>query len=135
MDTAPTDSAAPAGNWLAYDGDCPFCARYTAWMDIQQHYGPMALLNLREHPALLADLEGRGFDVDNGMVLHHDGTYYHGVDAVHRVALISTNSGVFNKINRFIFRHRWLSRVLYPVMVFGRNLTLKLLGRKKIHET
>ena len=102
-------------------------------MDIQQHYGPMALLNLREHPALLADLQQRGFDVDDGMVLYHDGQYYHGVDAVHRVALISTDSGLFNKINRFIFRHRWLSRILYPVMVLGRNMTLKLLGRKKIN--
>ncbi|MBR9813608.1 DUF393 domain-containing protein, partial [bacterium] len=67
--------------------------------------------------------------------LFHDGEYFHGVDAVHRVALISTDSGMFNKINRFIFRHRWLSRILYPVMVFGRNLTLKILGRKKIHQS
>lgn len=125
----------PAGNWLAYDGECPFCARYTAWMDIQAHFGPMKLVNLRENPALLADLERRGYDVDNGMVLFHDGEYFHGVDAVHRVALISTDSGMFNKINRFIFRHRWLSRILYPVMVFGRNLTLKILGRKKIHQS
>ena len=123
----------PQGNWLAYDGECPFCARYTAWMDIQAHYGPMKLINLREDEALLADLERRGFDVDNGMVLYHDGEYFHGVDAVHRVALISTDSGLFNTINRFIFRHRWLSVVLYPIMVFGRNLTLRILGRKKIH--
>lgn len=66
------------------------------------------------------------------MVLKLGGRYYHGADCIHALALLSSSSGLFNRINAKVFRSPQLSRVLYPVLRAGRNTVLRLLGRTKI---
>jgi len=121
-----------AGNWLLYDGECPFCSRYVRHVRLRDAIGPITLANAREHAALVAEVERLGFDVDAGMVLKLDGNYYHGADCIHALALLTTPSGWFNRVNSLVFRSATASKLLYPVLRTGRNLTLRLLGRTRL---
>jgi predicted DCC family thiol-disulfide oxidoreductase YuxK len=127
-----SDHTKVAANWLLYDGECPFCSRYVRHVRLRDAIGPISLANAREHPALMDEVRERGFDVDTGMVLKLDGNYYHGADCIHALALLTTPAGWFNRINSWVFRSATISKVLYPVLRTGRNLTLRLLGRNRL---
>jgi hypothetical protein len=43
-----------------------------------------------------------GLDLDGGFVLRIGTTYYHGTEAIHRPALLTTRNGVFNLLNYWI---------------------------------
>lgn len=121
-----------ADNWLLYDGECPFCSRYVRHVRLRDAVGRITLANAREHAALLDEVRRLGFDVDTGMVLKLDGNYYHGADCIHALALLTTPAGWFNRLNSMVFRSATISRLLYPVLRTGRNLTLRLLGRTRL---
>ena len=74
-----------------------------------------------------------GLDIDQGMVLKMGGVIYYGADAIHALALISSRSGVFNRLNYWLFKSKRVSAVLYPLLRFIRNLILKTLGKTKIN--
>ena len=74
----------------------------------------------------------RGFDLDEGMVLVLGDAYYHGDACLNRIALMSSRSDLFNKINFVLFRSPQVSRLVYPALRSGRNAVLRLLGRPKI---
>lgn len=121
-------------NWIAYDGECPFCAAYLKMVRLREAVGNVKLINVRENESILQEVIGKSFDIDEGMVLKLDGKYYYGSDAANAIALLSTSSGIFNSFNAFIFRSKKLSRLLYPVLKAGRRASLTLMGRKKILE-
>jgi predicted DCC family thiol-disulfide oxidoreductase YuxK len=122
------------GNWLLYDGDCPFCSAYVSYVRLREAAGPIALLDGRSNPDRVEEVHGRGLELDTGMVLKLDGRYYHGAECIHALALLTTPSGLFNRVNRAIFRSRTLSRALYPVLRGCRNLALRVLGRRRFQE-
>ena len=117
---------------LIYDGDCPFCSNYVRLVKLREAIGPVQLINARDGGPEVKRATSRGFDLNEGMLLVMDGRYYHGADCINRLALLSTDSGAFNGITAGIFRSPALSKALYPVLRAGRNLTLFLLGRRKI---
>jgi len=127
-----TDLSAAPRAWIVYDGQCPFCARFVQLLRLRDALGPVELVDARKGGAIVEEVEAEGLDLDEGMVLKMDGRLYHGAECMHRLALLSTPSSLFNQINGAIFRSRALSRVLYPPLRSGRNLTLRLLGREKI---
>lgn len=95
-------------------------------------FGAVELVDARsDHPAVRRLVEA-GIDLDEGMALIQGDRIYHGDDCIHRLALMSTPSTLFNKLNVAIFRSPTASRVLYPFLRAGRNAALALLGRKKI---
>ena len=72
------------GVWFIYDGDCPICSMAAHALRIREQLGPIALLNAREdnaHP-LLQRVRDEGLDLDEGMVILHDGRFYHGQAAL-----------------------------------------------------
>lgn len=120
-------------NFLLYDGDCPFCSNYVRMMQLRKAVGPIALLDMRQHPERVAHYRAQGYDPNEGMLLRLDGhIYYWGADCVNRLALISSDNGLFNKLNAAVFRRPCLSAALYPFMRRGRALTLTLLGKRKM---
>jgi predicted DCC family thiol-disulfide oxidoreductase YuxK len=120
------------GNWLLYDGECPFCSRYVNYVRLQQAVGPIQLADARLHPDLVAEAQQRGLRIDDGMVLKLDGRFHHGAECLHALALLTTPSDTFNRCNRLLFRSRTASRLIYPLLRAGRNLTLKALGRQPL---
>jgi predicted DCC family thiol-disulfide oxidoreductase YuxK len=130
----------PDGPVIVYDGECPFCAAYVRMTRLRDSAGTVALVNARSatqdggHP-VLTEIRERGLDLDRGMVVQMDGRLYHGDAAMTALALMTTPAGAFNRLMRALFRRPGLARVIYPPMVAGRNLTLRLLGRRPIGQS
>lgn len=117
---------------VIYDGDCPFCSNYVKFQRLRETLGNVMLIDARTEPGLVTEFERAGLPLDEGMALIMDGRVYYGADCVNRLAMLSSRNGVFNRMNAMIFRSPTVSRLLYPPMKFGRNITLRLLGRKKL---
>jgi hypothetical protein len=81
----------------------------------------------------MQDITARGLDIDQGMVLRTEGALYYGSDAIHALALMSSRSGVFNRLTYRVFGSKPVSRIVYPVLRLLRNLLLKLLGKTRIN--
>lgn len=117
---------------IYFDGDCPFCTRYVALLRLSQTVGPVTQINVREDKAALTDLLADGFNLDEGMVIDFGDRRLGGADAVHALALLSTPSTFFNRLNHFLLSNRVLAGMLYPIMRLGRSISLAVLGRKGI---
>jgi predicted DCC family thiol-disulfide oxidoreductase YuxK len=117
---------------IIYDGDCPFCSQYVRLVRLKKSLGDVDLVDARAGGPVVHEAIAAGFDLDDGMVLRMDGRFYHGDACIHRLALLSTPSNGFNRLNRLIFSSRAASRLLYPVLRLGRNTALRLLGRKRL---
>ncbi len=117
---------------LIYDGDCPFCTSYVGLIRLRSLYN-LKLVNARDQSDVQQRLLGLGFNLDEGMVMELEGEYFHGTHCVQRIALLTTNSSMFNRINSWVFSKPQLAKVVYPVLVILRNLVLKMLGRTRIN--
>lgn len=117
---------------LVYDGDCPVCRNYTQHLSIKQAAGTFELLNARDNPPILKEINAMQLDMDEGFVLKIGDRFYHGADAIHTLAMLSTRAGFLNKMNYLVFRSKTLSRVLYPILKSGRSLLLMMLGKRKL---
>jgi predicted DCC family thiol-disulfide oxidoreductase YuxK len=118
---------------LVYDKECPLCNAYCQVVRIRETVGNLRIVDARESTAVMQEITNMGLDIDQGMVLKMDDQLYYGTDAIHALALISSRSGLFNRMNYWIFRSKHASQILYPLMREGRNLLLKILGRTKIN--
>jgi predicted DCC family thiol-disulfide oxidoreductase YuxK len=119
-------------NYLIYDGECPFCTRYVRLTRLRQTVGELRLINARDNTREVAAAVTAGFTLDDGMLLHLGGQYYHGAQCLNRLALLSSRSTLFNRLTYAIFRSPTASRLFYPALRNGRNLLLRLLGRRRL---
>lgn len=117
---------------IIYDGECPFCSKYVRLIKLKKTIGDVELINARSDTLIKEKLKKLSIDVNQGMVLIDGKDIYFAEDCVHRLALLSTSSTLFNRINKFVFKHKILSKILYPIMKTGRSLILFILNRKKI---
>ena len=117
---------------LIYDGECPVCSAYVRYVRLRESVGEVRLVDAREGGDLVDRVVALGLDLNEGMVLRFGGRFYHGADCVHMLAMLSTKSGFFNQLNVTIFRRPALAKFFYPVLRFGRNTLLKILGRSRL---
>ncbi len=118
---------------LVYDKECPACNAYCQIIRIRETVGDLKIIDAREKSEVLDEITARGLDIDQGMVLKMEGQLYYGSDAMHALALISSRSGLLNRINYWIFKSKSVSSWLYPVLRLLRNLLLKMLRKTKIN--
>ncbi len=118
---------------LVYDRECPACNAYCQVVNIRKSVGTLRIVDARDDSAILKEITEKGLDIDQGMVLKMGNQLYYGADAIHTLALIGSRSGVFNRMNYWIFKSKTVSSVLYPILKFFRNLLLKILGKTKIN--
>ena len=121
-----------AANYLVYDGACPFCTRFVRYTRLRDSIGPLPMIDSRSGSREVDEVRNLGFDLDQGMVLKLHGTFHHGAAGMHALALLSTRSGFFNRTLSIMFRSPVVARLLYPILRGGRNLTLLLLGRRRL---
>ena len=116
---------------LIYDGQCPVC---TAYSDAVEPAAGASLkrIDARSDDPLVKQAAAAGYDLDEGMIVIHDGRYYHGADALSFMASKAPTKGLGNRVHRLLFGSSAVSRAIYPALRAGRNTLLKLLGRKKI---
>ncbi|HEX7763896.1 MAG TPA: DCC1-like thiol-disulfide oxidoreductase family protein [Cellvibrio sp.] len=118
---------------LVYDKECPACDNYCRLVRIREDIGDLVLVDAREPGPILDEITALGWDIDQGMVLKLEQQLYYGSDAIHMLSLLGSRSGVFNRLNYWLFKSKRLSHLLYPLLRALRNLLLKLLGKTKIN--
>jgi len=118
---------------LVYDTQCPACHYYCQLLQIKATVGELVLVNAREPSEIMNEITTSSLDIDQGMVLKMGDALYYGSDAINILSRIGSRSGIFNKLNYWIFRSRTVSNLLYPILRYVRNLLLKLLGKSKIN--
>src|SRR5262249_3073620 len=118
---------------LVYDKQCPACDFYCNLARIRADVGELELVDARDGGAVMAGITRAGLDIDPGMGFKVGPQLYYGSDAIHALSLMSTRTGVFNRLAYWSFRSRRVARILYPLLRALRNLLLKLLGKTKIN--
>lgn len=118
---------------VIYDKECPACNNYSQVVKIRETVGELEIIDARESSAIKDEIKAHGLDIDQGMVLKIGEILYYGSDAIHALALISSRSGIFNRLNYWIFKSKTVSKFLYPILRSCRNLLLKILRKSKIN--
>jgi predicted DCC family thiol-disulfide oxidoreductase YuxK len=124
-----TDPRTAAEMWIVYDGECPFCSAYVLRYRIQQLVAHLHVIDARSRDPLVDEIRRQGFDLDTGMVVRFKGRLYHGADAMNVLAVLGSDDTLFNRVNRALFRRPRLAEIIYPVLLRGRLVTLRALGR------
>lgn len=119
--------------YLIYDKQCPACDNYCQMVRIRESVGELVLIDARHDSEYLNEITAEGMDIDQGMVLKVDETLFYGADAIHALSLMSTQSGVFNRFNFWLFKSPAMAKTLYPVLRFCRSILLKCLRKTKIN--
>jgi predicted DCC family thiol-disulfide oxidoreductase YuxK len=132
--TAAREAVKPEGAVVVYDGQCPFCSTYVRFTRLRDAVGPVELVDARSGGPVVEEAVRAGLDLDAGMVLKYGGRLYHGADCLNMLSLLSSRSGVFNRLMAFTFARPGIAHMAYPALRAGRNATLRLLGRRQIHE-
>jgi predicted DCC family thiol-disulfide oxidoreductase YuxK len=127
-----TTKTGPGDIWLVYDGECPVCKTYCTYIRVREAAGRLHLVDAREPSALMDEITQAGLDIDQGMVVKIADAMYYGPDAIRVLALLSTPSGVFNRLNYLFFSSTLGAAVFYPLGKAFRTILLKLLGIKYI---
>jgi len=117
---------------LVYDKECPFCDFYCRLVRIESSLGRIKIVDARKGSEVMQRITATGLDIDQGMVVQVGDQLFYGADAIHLLALMSSRSGIFNRINYWIFKSVLLSRLIYPVLRFFRNFALKLMRKTRI---
>jgi predicted DCC family thiol-disulfide oxidoreductase YuxK len=118
--------------YILYDGACPFCSSYAKMIRLQENYS-VELINARDPHPLVQKASETGLDLDEGMIVVMDDIFYHGDEAMRRIALMTAQSGALRRLTKWTFSNPRRSRILYPILRAGRNLSLKLLGHNQIN--
>lgn len=117
---------------LVYDGECPICRRYVRWQRMRQDVGELELIDARRNSAARRELTELGIDLDEGFALQIGDRWYHGSEALHRLTLLGTRSGVFNRLMYRLFASAERTARLYPLLRACRNGLLRILGIARI---
>jgi predicted DCC family thiol-disulfide oxidoreductase YuxK len=120
-------------DFLLYDGECPVCSAYVAMARLRQLYPGLKVLNARAEPDLVAELRGKGYEINDGMVLCLDGVIHFGAEATRMIALMGRSSpSPWRRWTLGLIGAAPWSRRLYPWLNRGRQALLRLLRRGRI---
>ena len=118
---------------VVYDGACPVCRFYCERVEIDTEHGRLELIDARQTSAVMDEITAHRLDIDEGMVVKHNGELIYGYEAIHRLANLSTGKRRFGRLNRMLFKARWAARFTYPLGKSVRNLLLKMLRISRIN--
>jgi len=114
-------------NTLFYDGECPFCTRYSELLAARDRLGQFDIVSLREDLQSAQEFRDLGLDLEQGFVFRFNGEIYHGADAMQVLANATQQADPILKINHALFGRPARSKCLYPLLRFGRSIALLVL--------
>jgi predicted DCC family thiol-disulfide oxidoreductase YuxK len=122
--------ASHSGVDVIYDGECPFCTAFVKMARLREAFGEVRLIDARAKDAPLISALRAKYRLDDGFVVVHGGKEYYGPAALEFLSLATADSGWARFLMKLpLFRGRF-GQVVYPMLVRGRKLALKLLGRR-----
>ncbi len=113
--------------YIAYDGECPLCKNYARLIRIREVVGTLELIDARHPSDLVNEITLRGLDLDLGMVVKIEDDFFHGSDAIHALALLSTKNGFLNSCVSFMFQSKNTTAMMYPFLRGLRKIILWLM--------
>ncbi len=120
-------------DYLLYDGECPACSAYVAMSRLRELHPRLQVLDARSEPALVAELRGRGYEINEGMVLCLDGVIHFGPEATRMIALLGRSfASPWRRTALGLIGTAPWARALYPWLNRGRRALLRRLGRGPI---
>ena len=118
---------------LVYDTQCPACDFYCNLVRIRESVGELELVDARDNPPVMAEINQRGWDIDDGMVLKVGEQLYYGSDAIHALSLMGSKSGFFNRLSCWVFRSEGRAHFFYPILRGCRAVMLRMMGISRIN--
>ena len=127
--TEPADASAQ-GDFLLYDGECPFCSFYARKSEFKTPGGrPLTLIDANQAPELISKLRREGCEVEEGMVLVLDGRRYQGAEAMTALEAMASGTGWFGGLSRWFASNTARVRAFYPWFQRLRRAALWVKGR------
>lgn len=114
--------------YLVYDHECPFCRRYCHFIRLRDTVDNLVLVDARQPSAIMNQITADELDVDQGMVVKMGDHLFYGAEAIHMLVLLTTRLGIVNRLNYWLFSSKTRAEFVYPILVFCRNIALKIMG-------
>ena len=113
-----------------YDGECPFCNHFAQLIELKSSLPNFEVLDGRKNLALLSQLHKQGYDLNKGAILINKGNIMHGADAINWICSeIKEPSDSLLEILRIIFTSAKRTSFLFPLLLWGRRISLTLKGK------
>ena len=113
-----------------YDGECPFCDHFAQLLELKCRLSDFEILDGRENLALLTKLYKQGYDLNKGAILISNENIMHGADAISWICSeIKDPSNSLLELLRILFTSNMRTNFLFPLLLWGRRLSLTLKGK------
>lgn len=132
MSSAADRTSTPA--LIIYDGDCFFCQNYTALVRLKETVGAVELLDARSGDPRIAAYWHQGYDLNEGMLFVYKDRIFHGAEATHMLATLSSSDTIFSTINRLALSNPIVARLSYPFLKLGRLASLAVRGKRMLDD-
>ena len=113
---------------LIYDGGCPFCRNFAVRSELSGGVRGLQIIDGRDDHIQRQQLRERGFALANGAVLIEGQTIWHGSAAIAELCRRMEPSDQLLGLLQGMFRDDARSKILYPALLFARQVALKLRG-------
>ncbi len=123
------------GDFLLYDGDCPYCRMYARKSGFRTPAGKrLRRIDGRKAPELVAGLRRDGCDLEDGMILVLEGRRYQGAEAMAVLGSMTTGTDWFNRLMRWFGSNSERARFFYPWFRRLRQAGLRVTGKSGFRE-
>ncbi|AIQ97214.1 DCC1-like thiol-disulfide oxidoreductase family protein [Prochlorococcus sp. MIT 0801] len=113
-----------------YDGECPFCNHFAQLLELKSTLPDFEIIDGRKDLALLSQLYKQGYDLNNGAILIRNEKIMHGANAINWICSeIKKPSDSLLEVLRIIFSSKKRTNFLFPVLLWGRRLSLLIKGK------
>tara|TARA_Y100001968_G_scaffold40095_1_gene30478 strand:- start:1316 stop:1717 length:402 start_codon:yes stop_codon:yes gene_type:complete len=117
-------------NLFIYDGECPFCNHFAQLLELKSSLPELEILDGRKNLSLLSQLYKQGYDLNKGAILIRNENIMHGADAINWICSeINEPSDSLLEVLRIIFSSSKRTNLLFPLLLWGRRLSLTLKGK------
>ena len=113
---------------LIYDGGCPFCRNFAVRSELSGGVRGLQIIDGRDDHIQRQQLRERGFALANGAVLIEGQTTWHGSAAIAELCRRMEPSDQLLGLLQGMFRDDARSKILYPALLFARQVALNLRG-------
>ena len=113
-----------------YDGDCPFCNHFAQLLELKRSLPSLEIIDGRENLDQLTQLYKQGYDLNKGAILIINGSIKNGADAINWIfnEIKEPNDSLL-EVLRIIFSSNRRSKLLFPLLIWGRRIALTAKGR------
>ena len=113
---------------LLYDRECPFCKEYSKYVELRKTFD-IEIINAREDLEKLNAFKNKGFDINDGMIIEHEGNIFQGSDAIKIIDKYILKKSAVDIFLSFIVHLPGFKLIIYPLVKAVRIVILKSLGR------